>query len=307
MGYHNNESIDRPAPRMTIKTLTNETREKFGVAGEIRTVREGREVIHYGYVVSDFGGEEYIGCADGEASRVQLTAQINARCTELVAELSVQAEGFNAAPDSTPVDAEQEEDMNDGFWDLEATRREGAIAFNLPCTCGGIDCPECSKPMAYAPVQVGTQGNAVTEGLRAMAEMVQAVNNCANCGESNPISADHDHIYCPGCLEEHIQKWAAEAAPPPSFRDKAQAAIQAARDACLDKARWLVAVEKAAEELEGGRWSYHDGGLKIQSRTSEAIYRVIKGRCSCEAGHRGIACWHRAAWKILKNTNEGQR
>lgn len=438
--------------------MTNEARAALGIAAYIEVDCSDGETDYVGYVETERYGKQHVTSNWVSGGLTETKAAVNARCTELVIELSAQAEGFNAAPDSTPVDTEQESEQvpadeiestsrmmsgtrqelgiygwvtthvckgntvhegrvqhggfeqecvgfaltSDRVAQLEArinarcvelvTKDEqeefcyhcdgtGKIAIAgdidsrgnavlqysdctyceatptnnqysggsldeadcMPegydrCLCGGINCPACAKPMAYAPVQVGDQAMAVAQGFGAM-----KAGYCIDCNQFMPEPAGR--LRCEDCRmdsnrpltaseatemfrcadEARVNGWistlttgerlsdseivAVLVAPPvPSFRDKAQAAIQAARDACLDKARWLVAVEKAAEELEAGRWSYHDGGLKIQSRTQTGVTHLVDSLgCSCLAARRRVPCWHRAAWKILKNTHEGQR
>lgn len=277
---------------MSKQILTNEIREKFGITAYIETIGKGSDICHIGYISLD-NQTEFVGSAYDSAERIHLISAINARCSELVIKLSVQTEGFNAAPDGTPANAEQAcrkcgNGENEAGWFCVDCRIELE-----PCTCGTLTCPACSA-VAYAPVQVGDQGSAVAQGFGAMAEMANRPLTTSEATEMFRCSDEARTIEA--------------AAPAPSFREKAQAAIQAVRNACLDKARWLVAVEKAAEELEAGRWSYHDGGLKIQSRTqSDVTYLVDSLGCSCLAARRRLPCWHRAALRILVKASEGQR
>lgn len=79
------------------------------------------------------------------------------------------------------------------------------------------------------------------------------------------------------------------------------AALVAARAACADKARWLRAANKAAVELETGKWAFNGRVLVVRSRSSARQYRATATTCECPAYAKAAPCWHRAAARLVTN------
>lgn len=77
-----------------------------------------------------------------------------------------------------------------------------------------------------------------------------------------------------------------------------------ARNACADNARWLRAANKAAIELDTGRWAWNGRVLVVRSRTSDRQYRCTPTTCECQAAAKGSPCWHRAAAKLVQNATK---
>ena len=73
---------------------------------------------------------------------------------------------------------------------------------------------------------------------------------------------------------------------------------QACRDAA-QHGRWLVAIGRAAYELEVNPWIERgDHGLLIGSASGN-VY-AANGVCQCRAFEFGQACWHRAAARLVR-------
>jgi SWIM zinc finger len=77
--------------------------------------------------------------------------------------------------------------------------------------------------------------------------------------------------------------------------------------ACINAAaygRWLVAIGRAAYELEANPWIERNdhGGLDIAS-PSGSVY-AANGTCGCKAFEFGQPCWHRAAARIVRLHDE---
>lgn len=225
--------------------MNNEVRTILGINAYIKVLTEGGEVTRLGYVETAKYGEEYINSAYSSHEYVQLDAAINARCTELVIELSAQAEdsdleiecgcqedgcplcmhageqdeGFNAAPDSTPVDAAM-----DAICSWQMAEHNGP--------CGGEDGPCWMCEERAITEEARNQGSAV-------AEVEQEGDNFPNfpvilpCGTYPPggicfkcgaATNNNASFVCAGCFKK---QWVDQptTAPAPSFHEKAQAAI----------------------------------------------------------------------------------
>jgi hypothetical protein len=69
------------------------------------------------------------------------------------------------------------------------------------------------------------------------------------------------------------------------------------------KKRWINAIAKAVIEIEenGAFMTYDekDNYLVIWSQKSNEIYSA-NGVCQCKAFERGMACWHRAAARLVR-------
>lgn len=80
---------------------------------------------------------------------------------------------------------------------------------------------------------------------------------------------------------------------------------ETAKAKAAGNASWLRAIEKAAEQLVTNPYiSEHDGGLLILSYSNETYH--ANGACQCKAYARGMACWHRAAAKLVKRYREAE-
>jgi hypothetical protein len=70
-----------------------------------------------------------------------------------------------------------------------------------------------------------------------------------------------------------------------------------------NKKRWINAIGKAVIEIEenGAFMTYDkaDNHLVIWSQKSNEIYSA-NGVCQCKAFERGMACWHRAAARLVR-------
>src|SRR3712207_4696145 len=66
--------------------------------------------------------------------------------------------------------------------------------------------------------------------------------------------------------------------------------------------RELNAINKAALNLEACLWTWTGDALVIESATQTGIakYHVQHDACDCQAAAHGKACWHRAAYRLLK-------
>ena len=69
------------------------------------------------------------------------------------------------------------------------------------------------------------------------------------------------------------------------------------------KKRWINAIAKAVIEIEenGAFMNYDekDNYLVIWSQKSNEVYSA-NGVCQCKAFERGMACWHRAAARLVR-------
>ncbi len=70
-----------------------------------------------------------------------------------------------------------------------------------------------------------------------------------------------------------------------------------------NKKRWINAIAKAVAEIEenGAFMTYDkaDNYLVIWSQKSNEVYSA-NGVCQCKAFERGMACWHRAAARLVR-------
>ncbi len=66
--------------------------------------------------------------------------------------------------------------------------------------------------------------------------------------------------------------------------------------------RELNAINKAALNLEACFWAFDGEELMIESATQTGLvrYHVAHDACDCQAAAHGKACWHRAAYRLLK-------
>lgn len=79
--------------------------------------------------------------------------------------------------------------------------------------------------------------------------------------------------------------------------------VEAAKAKAAGNKSWVRAVEKAAEALHSNPYIHDEGdGLLILSESGKT-YKA-NGSCQCEAHLRGMACWHRAAAKLVKRYKE---
>ncbi len=77
-----------------------------------------------------------------------------------------------------------------------------------------------------------------------------------------------------------------------------------AKAAAKGETSWVRAIEKAAEQVHDNPYiSETENGLLVLSATGGEIYHA-NGKCQCKAYARGMACWHRAAAKLVKRYRE---
>lgn len=63
---------------------------------------------------------------------------------------------------------------------------------------------------------------------------------------------------------------------------------------------WSGAITKAINELNKGQWMFTRDVVVIRSASRNKRYRLMSGEdCQCEAGRRGLRCWHKAAAGLL--------
>ena len=69
-----------------------------------------------------------------------------------------------------------------------------------------------------------------------------------------------------------------------------------------NNSRELNALNKAALNLEACLWTWTGEALVIESATQTGLvrYHVQHDACDCQAAAHGKACWHRAAYRLLK-------
>ncbi len=72
-----------------------------------------------------------------------------------------------------------------------------------------------------------------------------------------------------------------------------------ARRECAEEKRWLNAVNRAALNLEACMWQFDGDIFIVKSATEQIHYTVTKDGCECKAFQKGLACWHRAARRLL--------
>jgi hypothetical protein len=69
------------------------------------------------------------------------------------------------------------------------------------------------------------------------------------------------------------------------------------------KKRWVKAIAKAVAQIEANgtfmNYDTEDNHLVIWSQGSDEVYSA-NGVCQCEAYARGLACWHRAASRLVR-------
>jgi hypothetical protein len=73
-----------------------------------------------------------------------------------------------------------------------------------------------------------------------------------------------------------------------------------------DNNRELTAINKAALNLEACLWTWTGNALVIESATQTGLvrYHVQYDVCDCHAAACGKACWHRAAYRLLKKASD---
>lgn len=90
-------------------------------------------------------------------------------------------------------------------------------------------------------------------------------------------------------------------------RNAVATALDNARQAVANNAPWLTALNKAAVELEVGRWLWNGRKLVIHSRTTAGQrYTVVNARCECKAAQAGRVCWHKAAYGLVLRASQLQ-
>ncbi len=76
-------------------------------------------------------------------------------------------------------------------------------------------------------------------------------------------------------------------------------ALAIARRECAEEKRWLNAVNRAALNLEACMWQFDGDIFIVKSATEDIHYTVTQDGCECKAFQKGLACWHRAARRLL--------
>jgi hypothetical protein len=82
-------------------------------------------------------------------------------------------------------------------------------------------------------------------------------------------------------------------------RAKALAAGDARWSSALDRA-YAFALEAETFEYDLGRWA-----VRVQSASHPSVFYTSNGTCNCEAGARGLPCWHRALARLIRRAVEG--
>lgn len=75
--------------------------------------------------------------------------------------------------------------------------------------------------------------------------------------------------------------------------------IEAAKRKTLGDARWLKAIDRAADEIRENpmmHWTGHS--MLIQSPESAEVYEASSHGCGCKAFEFKRACWHRSAARL---------
>lgn len=82
-------------------------------------------------------------------------------------------------------------------------------------------------------------------------------------------------------------------------------ALRALRLSAQYNSRELNAVNRAALNLEACVWQWDGANLVIESATRlGTTYHVSHTGCTCQAGQRGLECWHMAAFILLQRASE---
>ena len=76
-------------------------------------------------------------------------------------------------------------------------------------------------------------------------------------------------------------------------------ALAQARAECVGQVAWINAINRAALNLESCWWQFDGDILVVASASSEGRYTVTEKGCECKAFQKGLACWHRAARRLL--------
>lgn len=85
--------------------------------------------------------------------------------------------------------------------------------------------------------------------------------------------------------------------------------VEAAKHKTLGEERWVVAIDRAAEEIRTNpmmHWQAASQSMLIQSPTSAEVYEA-NGHCGCKAAEFKKACWHRAAARLWKRYLEAMQ
>jgi hypothetical protein len=104
---------------------------------------------------------------------------------------------------------------------------------------------------------------------------------------------------------------AATKVAPPAIIAQTGAALldQIAGRSGIDQEAAANAVGKAMEQLIAGARHRREGAIFFfasRSREGRIEHRTDRDSCSCEAGQKGIACWHRAARYLIIVLTERQ-
>jgi hypothetical protein len=81
---------------------------------------------------------------------------------------------------------------------------------------------------------------------------------------------------------------------------KFAAIVAQAKLAAANSPAWTRAIEKAAAAIIAGEINVHifDGFALVVNKGGE-VYKV-NGHCECKAGQSGMACYHRAAARLVE-------
>ncbi len=89
-------------------------------------------------------------------------------------------------------------------------------------------------------------------------------------------------------------------------REKVGQALRQYRLSFAGDSRELTAINKAALNLEACLWTWTGDALVIESATQTGLvrYYIQHDVCDCQAAAHGKACWHRAAYRLLKKASD---
>ncbi len=85
-------------------------------------------------------------------------------------------------------------------------------------------------------------------------------------------------------------------------RREVGAALRTFRLTYAGNPRELNAINRASLNLEACVWAFDGAQLVIESATRTGLvrYHIQHDACDCPAAAQGRACWHRAAYRLLK-------
>lgn len=85
--------------------------------------------------------------------------------------------------------------------------------------------------------------------------------------------------------------------------DKMERVIQTAFDMAQGSSRWQRAIARARQEIGSNPYMHWNGHALLILSPSGEIYEATR-KCQCQAYRRGLACWHRAAMRLIQRYME---